>query len=217
MLGFSGVSPRTNRFTTIKDWITSHPRASAMVLNVLVALAVWGLAEVVLSTGRAERPVTPLWPSAGLAVAFLYLGGYRLLPGILIAGFAMHVTRMPVAWAAVSAVAVVIEPIIDARILRSLDFNAKLERVRDPVILSLVAAPAGALVSALLVASIQAASGFHVGEPANLWLWWLRDWLGVMVTAPLIFAWVYGRDIEWTWSRIAEGIALLLTLFLARS
>ncbi len=34
-----------------------------------------------------------------------------------------------------------------------------------------------------------------------------------MVTAPLVFAWVYGRPIEWTWPRVGEGIALLLTLF----
>ena len=44
-------------------------------------------------------------------------------------------------------------------------------------------------------------------------LWWVRDWLGVMVTAPLVFAWVYGRPIAWTWPRVGEGVALLATLF----
>jgi signal transduction histidine kinase/CheY-like chemotaxis protein len=32
---------------------------------------------------------------------------------------------------------------------------------------------------------------------------------------PLIFAWVYGRDVKWTWRRGAEGVALLLVLLVS--
>ena len=49
--------------------------------------------------------------------------------------------------------------------------------------------------------------------PYDFMLWWLGDWLGVMVTVPLVFAWVYGRPTIWTWPRVTEAFALLLTLF----
>src|SRR5204863_6753640 len=43
--------------------------------------------------------------------------------------------------------------------------------------------------------------------------WWLRDWLGVMVFAPLILSWVYGHTITWSWQRAGEVVALFLFLF----
>ena len=86
---------------------------------------------------------------------------------------------------------------IDVRIMKALDFDPKLERVRDPLILSLVAGPAGSLRRgpARGVALLpRSARGPIDALPYDFMLWWLRDWLGVMVTAPLVFAWVYGRS-----------------------
>ena len=88
---------------------------------------------------------------------------------------------------------------IDVRIMRALKFDPKLERVRDPIILSLVAGPAGCVRRRR---SWRWRCISRVRRPArrrccyDFMLWWLRDWLGVMVTAPLIFAWVYGRPID---------------------
>ena len=115
------------------------------------------------------------------------------MPGIAIGAFAVSAGRAPLLGAAFMGLAAIIQPIIDVRILRWLNFDEKLERVRDPVILSVVAGPAGALVAAV-VSMTDPDPERTVDRSASLaiccTLWWLRDWLGVMVTAPLMFAWV---------------------------
>ncbi len=199
----------------IRAWFTSLGLAGTIVLNLTVALVSWGLAELVLMPAAGGRPVTPLWPPVGLAVAVIYLGGYRLLPGVALGAFLLAIWRVPVYWAALMGLAALIQPIVDVRILRWLKFDEKLERVRDPIILSLVAGPAGAFLAALVAVTLQLLNGQYRPEDFGyqLVLWWLRDWLGVMTTATLIFAWLSGRPIQWTWARVAEGVGLMLALF----
>ena len=200
----------------IQAWFAANRLAETIILNVIVGLASWGLAELVLMPALGGRPVTPIWPPVGLAVAVLYLGGYRLLPGVALGSFLLASTRVPIHWAAMMGLAAVIQPVIDVRILRWLKFDDKLERVRDSVILSLVAGPAGAIVAALVAVTLQILNGQYRGDNFGyqLLLWCLRDWLGVMTTATLIFTWLNARPVQWTWPRIAEGIGLVLTLLL---
>jgi signal transduction histidine kinase len=121
------------------------------------------------------------------------------------------------AWplASLLALAQIAQPMIDVRILKALGFDPKLERVRDPIVLSLIAGPVGSLAAALLVSILWLLWGTRTLDTLtyDFMLWWLRDWLGVMVTTPLVFAWVYGRSSTWNWPRAGEAIALFLTLF----
>jgi signal transduction histidine kinase/ActR/RegA family two-component response regulator len=200
----------------IGDWFAAHDRVRDVALNLLVALAAWGLASLVLLPVVDGRSVTPIWPPVGLAVAVTYLGGFRLLPGIVLASFATNYGTQSLPGVIFIALSQLIQPILVVRILRALKFDPRLERVRDPVILSLVAGPAGALAAATfvmgvnLVVGLVAPSEFFYG----LWLWMLRDWLGTMVVASFVFAWAKGRSAPWTWPRIAEGLGLILIGFL---
>ncbi len=185
--------------------------------NGLVALVAWGLAELVVAPTSGGRIVTPIWPPVGLAVALTYIGGYRLLPGIVLGSFLVGIFRNPWPLALIVASVQIIQPLVDVRILRALKFDPRLERARDPVILLVVAGPAGSFLAAIAAVAVYAAVGRIPQE--RLWLdfllWWQRDWLGVMVTAPLIFAWTYGRAIKWTWRRAAEVTGLMLTQYLS--
>lgn len=185
-------------------------------LNLVVALLAWGLAELVLVPVSGGRSLTPFWPPVGLAVALTYLGGFRLLPGVVLGSFLVNMTRDSLPWAAFIALSQVIQPLLVVRILRALKFDPRLERVRDSVILSLLAGPAGALAAAVFVVGINFLAGrVAPGEFIyELTLWWLRDWLGTMVTATLIFAWAKGRSPAWTWPRIAEAVGLVVVLSL---
>ena len=209
--------PEKSTQTVFHAWFVGREWARDVVLNLGVALLAWGLAELVLLPTSGGSSVTPLWPPAGLAVASVYLGGYRLLPGVMLASFAFNLTRSPVYWAAAIGVVQVIPPWIAVRMLRALRFDPSLERVRDPLVLSLVVAPAGAVIAAVVSVTLQYVGGSVApgGFTDALVLWWLRDWLGVVVTATLILAWVKGRRIVWTWSRMAEAIGLVTTLFLS--
>ena len=198
----------------IGDWFAAQGQVRDAVLNLGVALTVWALAELVLLPTAGGTPVTPLWPAAGFSVAVVFLGGYRLLPGVMLGSFAFNVTRSPIYWAAVLSAVQAIQPWIDTRLLRSLKLDPRLERPRDALMLSLVVAPVGALVVALVSVALELLGGLIApGDVAyEFVLWWLRDWLGVMVVTTLIFAWRGGRVVKWTWPRIGEAAALLLAL-----
>ncbi len=208
--------PERSAQVTIRAWFAGQGWARDVALNLGVAVLAWGLAELVLLPVAGGRSVTPLWPPVGLAVAITYLGGFRLLPGIVLGSFAVNYPRYAIPWATFVALAQVVQPLVVVRILRALKFDQRLERVRDPVILTAVAGPAGALAAAaIIVGGSFVAGGLAAGELLyEITLWWLRDWLGTVVTATLIFSWVSGRAITWTWPRIAEAIALMLALLL---
>ena len=198
-----------------RSWYARHELIGTIVLNGIVALVAWGLAELVLYPARGGQAVTPIWPPVGLAVALTYMGGFRLLPGVVLGSFLLAVTRWPLGFAVTVALIQVVQPYVAVRILRALDFDPRLERVRDPVVLTLLAGPAGAFIAAILAVITYVFFGIYTTKyvPYNFTLWFLRDWLGVMVTAPLIFSWAYGRPIAWSWRRVGEAVALFVTLF----
>ena len=144
---------------TIDSWFAAHERARDVVQNLGVALLAWSLGELVLLPVLSGRVVTPIWPPVGLAVAVAYLGGFRLLPGIVLGSLAVNYGTQSLPAVLLLALSQVIQPVLVVRILRALKFDPRLERVRDPVILSLVAAPIGALAAAPFVAASSFAAG----------------------------------------------------------
>ena len=213
----SGYVSATDLKATVRSWYARNELAGTILTNAVVTLVAWGVAELVLMPTSAGRTVTPIWPPVGLAVAVFYIGGYRLLPGIVLGAFLVGIARNPWPLALVVAAVQVVQPIVDVRIMRALKFDARLERVRDPLILSLAAGPVGAFFAAALSIGIYSLAGRtpldRIGY--EFLVWWMRDWLGVMVTATLVLAWVYGREIKWTWPKIGEGLGLLATLFVS--
>jgi len=209
--------PENSTPPKLHAWFAAHEQIRDVVLNLGVALLSWGLAELVHLPVVSGRSVTPLWPPVGLAVALVYLGGYRLLPGIVLGSFLFNGPRDGLIWGGFIALSQVIQPVLVVRILRALKFDPRLERVRDPIILSLVAGPAGALAAAVFVIGITFFAGrVETGEFFyQLMLWWLRDWLGTMVTATLVLAWFRGRATIWTWPRVAEAVGLMVAMFLS--
>ena len=206
-----------NLTASLRSWFAENERAGLVILNVFTALVAWGLAELVLWPTSGGRPVTPIWPPAGVAVALVYIGGYRLLPGFVIGTFALVYHYSPLPVAVFLALAQVAQPLVDVRILRAMGFDPKLERVRDPLVLSLVAGPIGALVSAVLAGVLNLVLGEWPAAqvPYEFMLWWLRDWLGVLVTTPLIFSLWYAKAPQWSWRRAGEAAGLLVALLVS--
>jgi signal transduction histidine kinase/CheY-like chemotaxis protein len=186
-------------------------------MNGVVAGVAWTLAELALMPVAGGRPVTPLWPTTGLALAATYLGGYWLLPGIVIASFLGGIARYPVPLAVALSALQVVQPLVNIRILRSLRFDARFQRARDPIALC-IAGAAGALAASTasvgLLFLARRIPGARVAVEFASWS--SRDWLGVMVVAPVILAWSYARPIGWSWRRLAaRGTTILVALVAA--
>jgi signal transduction histidine kinase/ActR/RegA family two-component response regulator len=124
--------------------------------------------------------------------------------------------RIPVWTSSLVAAGTVLETMVDFELLRHFKFDPRLERVRDVLILGLVAAPAGAFASAAVGTSVTLFAGRYPASDFafNFLLWWMRNWLGVQIVVALAATWAHSRMIHWTWRRKAEAIALVVLLLL---
>jgi signal transduction histidine kinase/ActR/RegA family two-component response regulator len=206
-----------NLTAAVRLWHSKHERTGKVVLNLVIALASWGLGELVLLPTMEGRTMALLWPPAGLAMAAVFIGGFSLLPGVVLGSLLLLWQREPILIAMAMATMQIVQPFVGVRILRALKFDPKLERVRDPIVLTLLAAPAGALAGAVLSTALYSISGTITSHPRSydFIVWLLRDWLGAMVVASLVFAWIYARPIPWTGRRKVELISLLTALFIS--
>jgi PAS domain S-box-containing protein len=151
--------------------------------------AVYGLtAFLSLRLALVNDNVTPLWPPTGIAVVAFLLFGTRLWPGIAVAAFIVNlpITSSPLA-ALVTAAGNTIAPIAAVTVLRLVGFRTELDRVRD-VVLLLVVAPVTMSISATIGATtLLAADQISPAHYVQTWsVWWAGDSMGVLVVAPLL-------------------------------
>jgi integral membrane sensor domain MASE1 len=188
-------------------------RARVIGLNLLVAVVYLAVAEFTLIPESAAGRVTPMWPPAGVALAALLLGGVRLLPGIAVAAFTATTFHMALGSAAAIAIGMVLQVVVDARLLQRFDFDARLERVRDPLVFCGVTLVGAAIAAMFGVIAVSIDTG---GPRRDLTLgfaiWWMRDWLGALVVGSLALSWARSRRIVWTRKRIAEAAVLVVVL-----
>ena len=193
---------------------TGSGRARDVLLNLVAAAAYWAVAELTLWPTAEAGDSVPIWPAAGVAVAALLLGGVRLLPGIAAGAFATFALHGPASLAAALAGATVLEAVVDVGVLRRLAFDRRLERVRDVLILIFVAAPAGALLFALIatMAGIFAGQSSPADLPYSIGMLWMRNSLGVQLVLALALTAAAWKKVSWTWQRRGEAVALLVVL-----
>jgi signal transduction histidine kinase len=190
-------------------------RARDVAWNIGVAILYSVAAELTLLPATAEGHIAPLWPPAGIALAAMLLGGARLLPGIAAGALVTTTLHMSLASALAVATGMVLQVIVDARLLGRLKFDQRLERIRDPLVLaSVTLLGAGvAAVFGMMSVLLDSAAG-HPAWLQRLLIWWMRDWLGALIVVSLALTWVRSRPVQWTGPRIAEAIALIMGVVL---
>ena len=192
----------------------------------LLARDVWRIAALAVAYLAAARlglwfvdtgpRMSAVWPPAGIALAAILLGGYRLWPGIVVGDVASSLVAglaLPAAgWLAVGNTA---QTLLAAWLLkRFVDFRNPMERARDVfglvVVGSLLTTAAGA---ANGVACHVVLSGMSTAAAGGVWLtWWLSDATGVLLLTPAILTWANWRAGTLSFRRLAEGGALAVAL-----
>jgi len=184
----------------------------AVVFTVYVATARLGLSFDALA-GIA----TTVWPPTGIALAALLLRGTQLWPAIALAAFAVNVTTGIPAWgAAIVAAGNTLEAVVGATLLRRVSFSPRLERLRDVLLLVVLAALLSTMVSATFgtVAAALAHLPRAEGYPVFWAVWWVGDAMGALLIAPLICVWAWPVRLSRRPLRWLEGLALAAALTL---
>jgi len=171
-----------------------------------------------LSIDAVAGYAAPIWPPAGLAVASLYLLGYRLFPAILAAAFFVNFTEGASVFAALGiAIGNTGEALLITQFLRLFNFDPLFDRLRDSILMITGAIGASLTAATIGVTSLSLAHSMMTNEIPLAWFSWLiGDLLSILVIAPLIIRW-FCRPLQFgirTMHQFFEAIAFFLVLII---
>ncbi|HLD09828.1 MAG TPA: MASE1 domain-containing protein, partial [Methylophilaceae bacterium] len=182
-----------------------------------LALAYALLAKIMLSFFSANGVVSIVWPSSGLALAALLIGGKKYWPGIFIGALAGNIMQgSSVGISIFIASGSTLEALACVWLLAlNTRFNPALNHLRDYVWL-IGAAAVSACVSALIGVTALWLAGFLTLQAiaVNLLHWWQGDVFGIVLVAPLMLVW---RQLPHGWfsrERMVETVACFGLAFL---
>jgi integral membrane sensor domain MASE1 len=168
-----------------------------------------------LSMAYVQANISPVWPPSGIALAVLMLFGMRMWPGIALSVLAGTVLEGDASSIAVGmAIANTIEALAAAWLLKKLLFNNSLKRIRD--VISLVLASSIGTVLSATVGTITVILVSNSTVPFfTLWLtWWVGNFLGCLVVAPLLLTWYSSNLRSLSRREMLEAIFVLALLTL---
>ena len=193
-----------------------------LLLSVLFFSTGWLGFKLIIPPGYSS----PLWPSAGIALAVLLIGGVRYWPGIWLGAFAiqplilasysgeLHANYFLTSGliASGSCLQAVITCWLTQKYLGKGVPN--LDSPRQILSFFILAGPVACLTAASIGVSSLWWQGFL---PTNItlisWLnWWIGDSLGALLIAPLIFCFAAKPRNLWSPRRISVAIPMLLAL-----
>ncbi len=194
------------------------------------ALQTVGLAASYFIAGRlalllAIPPgyAAPVWPAAGIALAWVLVCGYRIWPGVLLGSFLVNLSISLSAESALLSIGFAtgasLQAVVGAYLVRRLvGFPASFTRVQDVLKIMVLGGPISCLISASLAIVLLHRADFLSSDlgSINWWTWWLGDSIGVLLVVPLLSAWQL--DLAKVRGRVAlplaVAVALTITLFL---
>jgi PAS domain S-box-containing protein len=182
-----------------------------LATSALLAAVYYGAARLGLRYASIGQSISLVWPPTGIAMAALTMLGMRYWPAIAIGAFLANVgIPVPLTTAAAIATGNTLEALVAAYLLRrSAGPRPQLDDIRHVRIFLLMAAPLGALCSAVIGSLSLWSAGLVAASalPVALIVWWTGDLLGALVVAPLLFAWTKSPEPHIT-RRLAEVVLL---------
>lgn len=180
-----------------------------------LAVAYYGAAHLSYALDFAGPVAAIIWLPVGVGIAFLYLGGIGLWPGVAIGDLLVNnYSALPLGSAIGQSCGNVLEVVVATLLIGRLGSSgspfagvASLTRV-------LVAIAVGTAVSAT-IGSVSLRLGHVItnADAPEVWrTWWLGDASGALVTVPLAIAWYRRPRGAWDKKRVVEAALLLVTV-----
>lgn len=160
-----------------------------LITVALVAIAYMGSAQFTLSWLGLGAEASPVWPSAGIALAVLFLQGKRLWVGVAIGAFWLNLSLGASFLVSLgSVIGCTLQAVVGAMGLRCLNFNPTLERLKDAYVLIIFGAIIAPSINATISTVVNCWVGFMPWHQFGLnWgTLWLGDSMGILVFTPLL-------------------------------
>ena len=182
----------------------------------VLALVYFVVGKLALKLAFLHASASPVWPPTGIALAALLLLGYRMWPAIFIGAFLVNATTVgSIATSLGIATGNTLEALCGAWLvnhfaggLHVFDRPQNVFKFAGAAILSTIVSPTFGLTSLALVGFADWANY------GTIWMtWWLGDFAGALVVAPLILLWSTAPPRRWTRRDAVEVGVLLFLLF----
>ncbi len=153
-----------------------------------------------------------IWPPAGIAMAGMILGGYKMWPSIAIAAFfSSFLNNAPTSGIVAAVIGNTAQPLAGAYLLKTLNFHPSLTRLRH--VFSLMGV---SMVATMIVPTVVLIIQRLVGVNNSIATSWSNIWVGeilsVLILTPFIVSWVYNWKIELRGRRVVELICAFALL-----
>jgi signal transduction histidine kinase/CheY-like chemotaxis protein/integral membrane sensor domain MASE1 len=187
----------------------SHPA----LLNCLTALIYWASSYLGLQLTETYGNISPIWPASGFAVTAIYLGGYALLPGILIGALISYLTTdMGTTSALIVALGNTGEAAIAAWLLSyARKISTQLGQYITPIWIMTTA-----LLAPLPSSAIGAWSTLYLSEYPNalsFWqamlIWMAGNSLGILIIVPTILSL---KRLQFSFNKLPKLLALCVLI-----
>jgi signal transduction histidine kinase len=186
----------------------------ALGIAVLVG-AYYGAAQLGYALEVAGPVGAIVWLPVGVGIAFLYLGGLWLWPGVLIGDLLVNdYGVVPIGSALGQTCGNLLEVVVAVILLRRLvPFGSPLDTIGG-IMRMLLALAAGTALSATIGTLAQLLGDvIETGALATVWrTWWLGDLTGALVIVPLAIAWQHRPPPGWLHGRHVEAVVLLAVM-----
>lgn len=197
---------------TIPKGLFTNPDKPYWFIGLGLAVPYFVLAKLGLLFNTVADNVTLIWPPTGLALFALLVFGLRYWPWIFIAAFITNLTTNATLAACVSiAVGNTLEAVTAVYLLSRANFDRRLARVRDVLLLLALAAGLSTMVSSTIGALSLSLTHIIPWEAFHqAWItWWMGDAMGALVVAPLLLSWWSKGAVNVLGGRRAEAILLV--------
>ena len=191
--------------------------------SVGTALAYWLAAKLSLLLAIPPGYASPIYPSAGIALAAVLVFGWRVLPGVAVGAGLMNASvsaprdlaqELALALPLISALGATAQAGLGAWLMRRrLPGPLLLGEPREVAVFFLLGAALACTLNATLSTTALVAAG--VVPPAarafTWWTWWGGDTLGVLIGTPIALTLIGQPRADWAARRVPVALPLLLS------
>jgi len=192
--------------------LLTNPNKPYWFIGLGIAVPYFVLAKLGLLFTTVADNVTLIWPPTGLALFALLVFGRRYWPWIFIAAFITNLTtNAPLAACVSIAVGNTLEAVTGVYLLNRANFDRRLARVRDVLLLLALAAGLSTMVSST-IGSLSLALTHIIPWEAfqQAWItWWMGDAMGALVVTPLLLSRWSKDEVDILGGRRVEAILLI--------